>query len=411
MRFNHNIYMRLYQIAFFMPDALRGKYDNGVESSFEVPYPNAIPVDDPILKDKIRSSILFTNFDRDFFYKSKAIDMGINHFERILFYVCINVYEQLQTLFSAYKKEFLSCNEMNNKKNNRLEDNPESFYNFIISRDAISEDMIKEKSFDLFHSLKTACYFYCKFTPCYRMYIFSGNIGRCEKTISILKYLKVNIAYYFSSFPYSKDTYIISDLSDLNDSLSVYFECSNAVEGKIKDEEEKQKWKVFLELLCDKIMLSCIEVSNRLSVKVKHSPTALVSRRIDKLVTKKEKKRRKRISDSQNNRLSERQEKVQRHVKNILMEWHNSKKKSMKTICEVYLDANRTELNSIGITSPRTLQNICSKTKPNKQRSAFFNRAYITPDYSKDCQEEIMKTYNLIESNALIPRNWTMENM
>ena len=84
--------MRLYQIAFFMPDALRGKYDNGVESSFEVPYPNAIPVDDPILKDKIRSSILFTNFDREFFYKSKAIDMGINQFERILFYVCINFY-------------------------------------------------------------------------------------------------------------------------------------------------------------------------------------------------------------------------------------------------------------------------------------------------------------------------------
>ena len=56
MRFNRNIYLRLEQIAFFIPD-LGGRRFEGdtVEYQFQIPLQDSIPVDDPILREKIYS--------------------------------------------------------------------------------------------------------------------------------------------------------------------------------------------------------------------------------------------------------------------------------------------------------------------------------------------------------------------
>jgi hypothetical protein len=63
---------------------------------------------------------------------------------------------------------------------------------------------------------------------------------------------------------------------------------------------------------------------------------------------------------------------------------------SIRKYCrEVYFPTHESELVSLNIKSPRTLENIYSKTKPNKQRSAFSNRAYLNPAYPDSFKQTI----------------------
>ena len=64
---------------------------------------------------------------------------------------------------------------------------------------------------------------------------------------------------------------------------------------------------------------------------------------------------------------------------------------SIRKYCrEVYFPTHESELVSLNIKSPRTLENSCCKNhKPNKHRSAFSNRAYLNPAYPDSFKQTI----------------------
>ena len=91
MRFDRNIYLRLEQIAFFIPD-LGGRRFEGdtVEYQFQIPLQDSIPVDDPDLKNKIYNmffkALSRENLDNYTFLQNF---MRIDDFEYLFFVVCI----------------------------------------------------------------------------------------------------------------------------------------------------------------------------------------------------------------------------------------------------------------------------------------------------------------------------------
>ena len=341
MRFNRNIYMRLYHIAFFMPE-FSNDYNNGEKND---PPSTSIPIyeneEAPLLKAFLSS-------------------MKITDFEKQLFEVCINVYNSLSQIFTIYFSSFDS----------RLEDDPAGFYKSI-PQDAISKETIKEKSLGLFSSLKPACFFYCNFNPSYWLYSFSVIIHKNKKQLSFLKYVKNELYTYFVNRPIRKEASLYNNLEDLSTSIQNFIKSEKNLDALSSQD--------YLNII-DKIVVDSIDLTNDL-VSGLQTPKAL---------TPGEKNRRTAISEKQNKRFSGRQKIVQEHISRIKSE-SCSKKMSIRKYCrEVYFPTHESELVSLNIKSPRTLENSCCKNhKPNKHRSAFSNRAYLNPAYPDSFKQTI----------------------
>ena len=108
MRFDRNIYLRLEQIAFFIPDLRRSEGDTN-EYQFTIPSKDSIPVDDPILREKIYS-MFSTALHREYIANYTFLQnfMRIDDFEHLFFIVCVVIYKRLSVLFSPYKEIVLS---------------------------------------------------------------------------------------------------------------------------------------------------------------------------------------------------------------------------------------------------------------------------------------------------------------
>ena len=391
MRFNRNIYMRLRHIAFFMPNVWENK-----DTEFSLPAPGSFPIakKKKLGKRFLKEIIYFLSVNSDSNFHTAINYMRIEPFEAKLVLVCIAVYMNLSNLFSPYEKKFKQRKKEKTPDKHGLEDNCESFCKSIPS-DAISKDEVKEKSYGMFLSVRAACYFYCKFNPCFLLYSFSCTIKRHKSEIPILAYLRDELANYLCCFPVESFDMLNNRLSDLQETIDLYFICRDAFEKLQKN--ERRIWNKWLGRIRDGIAIRCIGTTKELSAESKIP----ISKRIFNLdfdpVPDKEKKRREKISEAQNKRLSERQEKVQKNI-SIICSKRNSKKTSMKQACDLYFQANESELKKINITSARTLQNLCSRTKSDKQRSDFVSMSYISPKYSKDFQESIEKVYLAITS-------------
>ena len=349
MRFNRNIYMRLYQIAFFMPELLKdGKNDLNMNPS-KTSIPFYEDENNPVLKEILES-------------------MEITDFEKQLFIVCLNVYKNLSSLFFPFQ----------NKMNSRLEDDPTGFYNSI-PKDDISKETIKDSSFGLFYSLKPACFFYCNFNPSYWLCSYSIFIHKYKEKFSFLRYVKNELYTYFSNRPINKE----ASLSDYLDSLS------SSIHSFLETEKKPNalSCQEYLDNI-DKVIVDSIDLTNNL-VSGLHMPKTLSSI---------EKKRRKAISDKKKKRFSGRQKIVQKHISRIIFE-SRLKKMSIRKYCrDVYFPSHKSELDSINIKSPRTLENSCCKNHdPNKHRSAFFNRAYLKPAYPESFQQTICDIHYELE--------------
>ena len=403
MRFNRNIYMRLYQIAFFMPDPQKGPTGKKrkFKASFLCPETNCIPVDDPLLRDKIDEIIYYVSLiESNRNYKKSKDFMEITDFERVLFFVCQKVYEGLSSLLFQFEEKFKQKIDSKTKRECCIEDAPEGFYKSIPKK-AFSEDEIREKSFDMFHSAKTACYFYSKFKPSYCMYNYSEIIRKHEKDIPILKYTKETIASYFCNCPINNYPYIKKVLLNLAYSLEGYSELKHGVRKTYRNKKSLHLWNRFVTKLYDGVLINCINISKELSTKPVFSMLEFDTYKKDDLISKKEIKRRDRISKAQIDRLSERRMQVKSHIEEI-SKICRSQKVSVRKACGYYFKEHKSELKLININSQRTLENNYSKTEPNKQRSAFSNMAYVGPKYSpafrkaiNDICHDIMLNYHI----------------
>ena len=392
MGFNINHYTRLRQIAFFVPNVIREKY----ETEYSLPFPISFPIEDKNIRDKFIGlciSASHTNSDSSF---NVGIDcMKITTFEFKMFLVCLNIYMDLEDLFSPYKKDFTPHKKTNKKREYGLEDDPESFYKSI-PQDTFTKEMIKEKSQGLFRSVKKACHFYCMFTPSYCLYKFSVFVKQHKSEFPLLVYLRDELANYLCSFPVESFSKLTKNISDLIEAIEIYDTCKKAF-SEI-EEEDRLYWSQWEKTAYDGITIKCFNVVKDLSgdnnTKATDLPANLVLRRLFQEefdpVQNEEKKRRKKISETQNKRLSERKEQVRHHLEEIAKKVQDEKI-TTKEACMQYFTKHESELKSINITSSRTLQNLCSHTKPNKQRADFFDRSYIKLKYSKEIQEPIDK--------------------
>jgi len=402
MRFDRNIYMRLYHIAFFIPDAL---IPEEKEDVFSIGHGFYELCPDHSFCKKITKNLMFANLNEvKSGYITAAEFMEISPLEKNLFYICLAIYEKLSLLFSSYEDAFKQNQKKELYMEYNLEEAPEGFYQFVSkeSQNSISAEMIKENTFEVFSTLKAACYFYCKFSPSYSLYGCSYILNEYKSEISILKRTRKDVALFFGNFPTNRKGYLITALLNVADSLLVYLKCKNLVKERDKDEGEKKIWDETIETLFFSVVYNCINVSELLSAKPIFTYQEIVSHIKDNLIEKNEFTRRKRISDSQNNRLSERQRQIENHKKRIVRKM-GLKNVSKRKACKDYFDEHKSELKSIHINSPRTLENICSSKEPNKQRSAFSNMAFLKPYYSpavKKKIKEITRDY-LLESENL----------
>ena len=226
------------------------------------------------------------------------------------------------------------------------------------------------------------------------LYKYSLSINKHEKEIPLLIHAKEAISQYFCKYTAESFSYIIGCLSELFDSLEVYSESRESF--KNLQGEKRSYWNSWLEKIYDGIIINCLDISEQLSAEagipvfeyiIQENFTPV------NVVNGEERIRRNKISESHNIRLSQRKKRIQKHVteiKNI----SKSEKISIRIACEQYHKKHESELKSINITSPRTLENICCDAKPNKQRSDFSNKAYIKPNYTLAFENAINDLYH-----------------
>lgn len=382
MRLDRNIYTRLYQIAFFMQNI----FSEGVKNEFKIqlPNPDTIPIDNPKSRRKIFDICFSALAHKDLYgYEYCRNFMQITNFEGDLFFVCVKVYERLDSLFSSYKEAFEPRRKTKKRVKVNFEDDPEWFFQSI-PQDTISKDQIKTNTYGMFVSVKTACYFYCRFTPSYWCYFYSKIIRDYEKEIPVLSHIKEVLSRYFCQYPIDPFAFLKDYFSNLSDLLDTYLIAKNASETLRED----PLWNTCFERINDGFLNSFVALAEMLAGESLIPISELKFKDNPNLVVEVEKMRRNKISESQRKRLSEREKQVEEHIGKIFKKV-KSKRISIKDACEEYLSENEAALKECGINSAGTLRNLCSNTDPNKQRSAFHNRSYVKPVYSKSLKESI----------------------
>lgn len=394
MRFDRNIFLRLEQIAFFIPD-LRLSEGDTIEYQFTIPSKDSIPIDDPNLRDKIHS--MFSKaLSREYLFNYTFLQnvMRIDDFEYLFFVVCAKIFERLSVLFFPDKETVSFAQQL---KKDILQNHYVEFYKSI-PQDAITKDMIKEESYGMFHSVKMACDFYYKFYSSYRLYWHSRDIKTHESEIPMLVRTKEIISRFLCSFPLRPFKELEDDLSYLSDLLYIHSETKEKV--ILTKLQEDSYWRAYKKTVDNEIIDNCIDIAEIHSHNTSIPFSKLILEENPDLVGEVEKKRRKKSSEAHKKRLEEREAQVQEHIKNVLKKCR-SKKISIKEACDEYFEEKATELKACGINSTGTLRNRCSHTKPNKQRSAFFNRAYIRPSYSENLRKSVIEISEKIKKSGL----------
>ena len=156
MRLDRNHYMRLKQIAFFMPDILSKDEEHLNENRLD------ISVDDPLLKIKIQSAITQVQFlENKDLYREFLERMKIDDIEKILFKACLFIYEAINNLLVEVDGIFLQKHDYLILQ---LQENPKeacALLEELVEKGTLSLVQIKEKSKEAFNSIKSVCYF-CK---------------------------------------------------------------------------------------------------------------------------------------------------------------------------------------------------------------------------------------------------------
>ena len=340
MKFNRVILMRLYHIAFFMPDALE-----------------KIDQDRLSCESEERDKMHVPYYEDESYQKDLFELMNITNFEKDLFLICKRIFENISPVFFPFEDKYTKQND------STIADNPAEFLK-TIPHGIISTEDIEKKSYNAFSSLRSACYFYCRFIQSYYLYSFSDIINKQKNQIPFLKYIKNNLYAFFSNYPIVGTEPIHVYLDDLADSAKAFMHL-----GKMSKDMKPQEYLKSI----DKIVVDCMDVTNTLVSGVK----------TNKKITVVEKKRRKGISKKKKEIFSERRKKILTHVRNI-RQLARVRKASIKATCEDYLPKHRQALKEIGINKCSTLENHCIKkrTDPNKQRSAFSAGLYVEPEYS-----------------------------
>lgn len=392
MRFDRNIFTRLKLIAFFIPNIV--KSDNEEDHSNELwdlipDFTNTI--DEPNIRDKIYKKFEdIISIETDNRYEIYHNVMKITEFEEVLFSVCLKLYKNLSPLFSPYHDEnYCFSKEQGGYANIPLEDHPNEFYK-TIPKDSISKKEIKEKSFGVFLSLKTACYFFCSFTSSYLLHSHSEVIKKHEEKIPFLVYLKQHLAFYFFRCPVEPFAQLNRFLSDLTETIELFSGSNKA----LKDFQIDKYWK---EKLYEGIIFDSFDIIQLLSPDVgipffqllkdctsDNGKNELVNNK--KTIWKNNIKEAKQLGNAK-------RQKIVDGIKASIDYLKKSEHISARKACERILKENMVKLEEIGITSSRTLENkMGPNIDSNKKRQKFNSGFYIKPVYDEVFQKD---TYNI----------------
>ena len=357
MRFNRNIYTRLWQIAVFMPIVFSKKNEHEL-AELDYALPKSMTRETCSEFEKLVLTAAMTGKDDPTIYQTALLkSMQISIFEEHMFKVCLHVFEKINTLF--FPKE---------DPQRYIREGDKDFV-----KNKILLEQLSHETYEMFRSVSSALYFYKKFSKAKDIYDHSSTINNAIDLYSFLTHVKTNLFEMFADRPVESSPFVaryLVYLSDLDQLIKASIQQNSSDERTNRD---------YLFDLCFNLAVSYSSNS-----RIRDNPD------------KREKQRRNSISIAQNKRLSERQAQIKKCVKEITANSRSSKS-TIKTECYEYFEKNKEKLKSINITSYRTLQNHCSNTEPNKQRSAFFNRTYLALDYSKDFKETIEKAYSKID--------------
>ena len=219
-----------------------------------------------------------------------------------------------------------------------------------------------------------------------------------EHEIPMLVRTKEIVSRFLCSFPLKPFKELEGVLSYLSELLYIHSEAKGKV---VSTKLQKDTyWRSYKKTIDNEIVDNCIDIAEKLPRKTLVPISKLMLEENPELVGEVEKKRRKKSSEAHKKRLEEREAQVQKHVKNVQKKCR-SKKISITEACNEYYKETTDELKDCGINSIGTLRNRCSNTKPNKQRSAFFNRSYIKPNYPKDFEKTVKKIQERIKESGL----------
>lgn len=340
MKFNCNIYMRLYHISFFMPELF---------------------AENKSIEQQSQLDALLPYYEKEKLSNDLVAEMKISDFEKNLFIACLNVYKKLSPLLEPYVCDFPK----------RLQDAPKEFFNTIPKNISI-----EQSCYQMFKTSRATCYFYCKFTPCYYLFRYSVLIHLGKEQIPVLKYVKNDLYAYFSGCPVTEDCDINVYLEDLVTSLE-----------KFLNKHPKASSNDLLLKDADKIIVDCLDINEYIarSSKTKNP------------ITDNEKKRRSSISKSKKKASKNRTENIQKIIQEI-KDMAKSKGLSISRCCQIYFKNNKPKLETLHITTFRTLQNLCSGSESNKQRASFSQEKYCFPEYSERFKKDIE---DIVKNNSL----------
>lgn len=369
MMLNVNHYIRLKQIAVFMPDVFNKK--NEYESTNE-PKEYIIPLS---MKDEakhlseselmILDAVMTGKNDPGIYQEACLKSMQISEFEITFFEVCMKLYKKLQSIFFPPKNTKEETAELVFQAD--FENGPVAFYNSI-PRDRLILDEIKEKTCGMFNSVKTASKFYYEFNQIQELYDDSAIINRGIKMFPPLKHLKTNLYEILSKYPKDFSPSFFVYLSDIVQSIKPIIE-----HGSEPDEADIE------DSLISAIINSCFDFLFTYSAP-KNSDNS---------------KKNDAISRAKLQQNSERREEVFKYLKPIFESLGDSPKRGQKkTASEQCFRDNESDLNELGIKSVKTLQRYLSQENPNKQRSDYAKKKYKRPKYSPAFQDFIKYLHN-----------------
>ena len=292
------------------------------------------------------------------YHESLLKSMQISDFEIVFFEVCMKLYKKLQSIFFPLKSVKEETAEQIFQTD--FGNGPVAFYNSI-PRDRLILDEIKEKTYGMFNSVKTASKFYYEFNQIQELYDDSAMINKGIKKFSPLKHLKTNLYEIFSKNPTDFSPSFFVYLSDIVQSITPIIEPdSESNEADVADS------------FINAIINSCFDFLFTYSApKVSDN-----SKKNDA------------ISRTKLEQNSERRKEVFKYLNPIIKSLGDSPKRGQKkTACEQCFRDNESDLKNLGIGSASTLQRYLSQEKPNKQRSDYAKKIYKRSQYSPAFQD------------------------
>ena len=349
MKLNINHYIRLKQIAVFMPDVFSKKNEYGsINESREYVIPVSMKEEADHLSEAelmIIDAAMTGKKDPEIYQEALLKTMQISEFEIVFFEVCMKLYKKLQSIFFPIKdteketvEQFFQADFGNG---------PIAFYESI-PHDKFILDEIREKTYEMFNSVRSASKFYYEFNQIQELYDDSAMINKGIKMFPPLKHLKTNLYEILSKYPTDFSPSFFVYLSDIVQSIKPIIE-----HGSEPDEADIE------DSLISAIINSCFDFLFTYSAP-KNSGNS---------------ERNNAISQKKLELNSKRREKVSKYLKPIFESLGDSPKRGQKkTACEQCFRDNESELKELGIKSAKTLQRYLSQENPNKQRSDYAKK-------------------------------------